>query len=246
MRRVWLVLGFALLLPAGAGAKLVGDLRMCGARECRTIDRHLRHDTSWPLLAAIATWPSSEAPAAPGPFYRLTIVPVDERGRPQPAGESEPFYFVPNARMTRSGDGGGGAVWSRVEQIPKALSDAMRALRPLPAPRLTRVVVGNRVANDPHSYLRLFRLPSPRRLVRDPAGPRPGVEPTTSELVAYWESVRRLYIPITLEARRDTPWSDHKTSLWIGRRHDLLMRDGELVRVPRLLADRVRRARSLR
>lgn len=218
---------------------------MCGSNGCLTIDRHLAHD-HWPLLAAISTWPSDAGPPPPGPFYRLTIVPLDERGRPRPAGESQPMYLVPKARLVRNEDGRGGAYWARLDAIPAKLAAAARVLRPFPAPRLTRVVVGNRTAEDPHSYLRLFRLPAPRELVRDPAGPKPGIEPTTREIVSYWERVRRLFIPIGLISRRETPWSDLMTSLWIGRRQNLLIRDGEIVRVPPSLAERVRGARSLR
>jgi hypothetical protein len=246
VRKLW-VLGavVALLVPGAARAKLTGDLRMCGLSGCRMIERHLSHD-GWPLLGAVSTWPSNAGPAPPGPFYRLTIVPLDERGRPDLARESQPVYLVPTARRSRNEDGWGGVYWSRFEALPPKLAAAARVLRPFPAPRLTRVVVGNRAAADPHSYLRLFRLPVRRERVRDPAGPRPGVEPTTREIVSYWERVRRLFLPILVESRRITPWSDPMTSLWIGRRHDMLLRDGELVRVPHALAERVRRAQSLR
>jgi hypothetical protein len=209
------------------------------------IDRHLSHD-HWPLLAALSTWPSTEGPPPPGPFYRLTIVPLDESGRPSLAHESPPIYVVPKARLVRNEDGRGGVYWTRLDAVPEKIAAAARVLRPFPAPRLTRVVVGNRIAADPHSYLRLFRVPAPRQRLRDPAGPRPGAEPTTGEVVAYWERVRRLFIPIFVTSRRQSPWSDFNTSLWIGRRHDLLMRDGELVPIARALAERVRRARSLR
>jgi hypothetical protein len=218
---------------------------MCGANGCRMIERHLSHD-GWPLLAAIATWPSDAGPPSPGPYYRLTIVPLDERGKPRLAYESQPIYLVPKALRARNEDGRGGVYWATFDALPPKLAAAARILRPFPAPRLTRVVVGNRAASDPHSYLRLFRLPAPRERVRDPAGPRPGLEPTTGEIAAYWERVRRHFVPIELVSRRETPWSDFKTSLWIGRRHNLVLRDGEVVRVPPALAERVRRAHSLR
>lgn len=218
---------------------------MCGANGCRIVDRHLSHD-GWPLLAEISAWPSNAGPAPPGPFYRLTIVPVDDRGRPNLDGESQPIYLVPSARRARNEDGRGSVYWSEFDAVPPKLVAAARVLRPFAAPRLTRVVVGTRTAEDPHSYLRLFRLPAPRERVRDPAGPQPGMQPTTREIVSYWERVRRLFVPIALTARRESPWSDGLTSLWIGRRHDLLIRDGELVRLPHSLAERVRRAQSLR
>jgi hypothetical protein len=245
VRKLWVVAAVALLIPAAASAKWEGDLRMCGANACRTIDRHLGHD-QWPLLAALSTWPSSEGPPPPGPFYRLTIVPLDARGRPNLAAQSQPIYFVPNARVARNDDGRGGVFWTRLERVPEPLANATRVLQPFSLPRLTRVVVGNRVAKDPQSYLRLFRIPAPRKAVRDPAGPRPGVQPTTHAIVSYWERVRRHYEPIQLVSRGESPWSDEKTSLWIGRRLDLIMRDGEIVRITHALATRVRRGESLR
>jgi hypothetical protein len=239
-----LLVALALLVPGAARAKLTGDLRMCGANGCRIIERHLSHD-GWPLLDELLTWPSNAGPPPPGPFYRLTIVPLDERGRPRLAHESQPMYLAPNGRRARNGDGMGGASWSAFDALPSKLAAAARVLRPFPAPRLTRVVVGNRVAKNPHSYLRLFRLRAPRGRVRDPAGPRPGYEPTTREIVSYWERVGRVFIPIYVTSRRESPWSDFNTSLWIGRRHNLLLRDGELVRLPPSLAAQIRRADSL-
>jgi hypothetical protein len=49
-----------------------------------------------------------------------------------------------------------------------------------------------------------------------------------------------------LTSGRQTPWTDWKTSLWVGRRLDLIMRDGEIVPIPHSLAERVRRGQSLR
>ena len=240
MKKLFVVLvALTLLVPGAARAKWTGDLRMCGANGCRTIERHLTHD-EWPLLSQLVPWPSNSGPAPPGPYYRLTIVPVGG------SSESEPIYLVPNAFRTRNTDGRGGAYWVRLSSIPEKLATAARELRPFPAPRVTRVVVGRRAAKEPHTYLRLFRLASPRQRVRDPAAPRPSEQPTTREIVSYWERVRSHFIPIELSARRETPWSDFRTSLWIGKRHDLLLRDGELVRIPHALAERVRDAQSLR
>lgn len=240
VRRLFVVLvALALLVPGAARAKWTGDLRMCGADGCRTIERHLTHD-EWALLSQLVPWPSNAGPAPPGPFYRLTIVPVGA------GAESQPIYLVPASLRTRNMDGRGGVYWVRLASMPEKLAAAARELRPFPAPRLTRAVVGTRVVKDPHTYLRLFRLPAPAQRVRDPAGPRPSEQPTTREIVSYWERVRSHFIPIELAARRETPWSDFRTSLWIGKRHDLVLRDGELVRIPHALAERVRRAQSLR
>lgn len=245
MRKLGALIAVALVVPAAAYAKWEGDLRLCGASGCRTVERHLGHD-QWPLLSALSAWPSSEGPAAPAPFYRLTIVPLDARGRPNPAAQSQPIYFVPSARLARNDDGRGGVFWVRLAEIPEPLQKAARAVRAFPAPRLTHVVVGDRAAKDPQSYVRLFRLPRARTQVDDPAGPRPGLEPTTREIVEYWERVRWKYKPISLVSPRQSPWTDGKTSLWIGRKSDLLLRDGEVVPLAHALAERIRRGESLR
>ena len=90
---------------------------MCGADGCRMVERHLEHD-SWPLLATLSTWPSHAGPAPPGPFYRLTIVPLDERGRPNLSAQSEPIFLVPKQHLARNSDGTGGVFWSASRGSP--------------------------------------------------------------------------------------------------------------------------------
>lgn len=240
MRKLLALAALALLFPGAAPAKWVGDLRMCGADRCVVVERHLAHDADWRTLAALNRWPSSEGPARPGPFYRLTIV------SPDGLAESPPIYFVPNARLARNDDGWGSVFWTRVDRVPESVARAARRSRPLPAPRLTQVLVGNRVAEDPHSYLRLYRLPAPNRRVRDPAGRRPQDVASTQAIASYWERVGRIYQPIRLSSRRDSPWTDDKSWLWIGRKLDVIMRDGEIVPIANSLAERIRRAQSLR
>jgi hypothetical protein len=65
-------------------------------------------------------------------------------------------------------------------------------------------------------------------------------------VASYWNRVGRLYYDVQLASQRDSPWSDWKGTLWIGKRLDLLMRHGELVRIPHSLAERIRRGESLR
>jgi hypothetical protein len=245
VRKLLLVALIALLLPSAAPAKRQGDLRICGANGCRTIDRHLGHDT-WPLLSALTGWPANSGPAAPAAFFRITIVPLDAQGRPDLSNQSQPIYFVPSSGLVRNDDGRGSPYWTRLESTPEALAKAAKVLRPFPAPRLTRAVVGNRVAKDPQSYLRLFRIRATGDAVADPAGPRPEEIATTDQIASYWKRVGRVYRDVQLVSRRDSPWSDWKSSLWIGRRLDLVMRDSEIVRIPHALAERIRRGESLR
>ena len=238
------VVALALLLPATAGAKWVGDMRMCGLGECRTIDRHLGHDTH------VDAPRRARHPGRPTKARRLgpRLLPPDDRsggrGRPRGRGPVRADHR-PAARLARNDDGRRG-YWSSRSRIPKRsltrCERPARTSRPAPDARYRRT--GSPA--DPHSYLRLYRLARRGgrcgiRPARVPASSRP-----TREIVAYWERVRRLYVPITLEARRFTPWSDPKTSLWIGRRRDVPCGTGRSSRSAMGLAERIRRAQSLR
>jgi hypothetical protein len=125
---------------------------------------------------------------------------------------------------------------------------AARRLRPFLAPILVRVEVDGRVANDPQSYLRLFRIPESKRAIADPAGPYPDDRETadTAEVVRSWQRIERHWLPVNLWSRRPSPWGDDWTSVWVARRLPLVKRDWQIVRVPPALAARIRRGRSLR
>ena len=250
MRRLLvLAAALALLVPSGAAGKGTrGALRVCGSSGCEIVGRHLGHD-SWELLADL-TGGAASGPALPGPFYRLSVVPIDERGRPQVEFPVETFFYAPRGKRVRvaAADGRGG-VWRALDRPPRPVASAVRRLRPFPAPLLVRVEVDGRIARDPQSYLRLFRLASASRQIADPAGPYPsnGVRAAdTTQIVRYWRRVDRHWLPVNLWSRRPSPWGDDATSLWVARRLPLVKRDGEIVRVSGALAERVRRARSLR
>jgi hypothetical protein len=237
VRHVVFVAVVALSLPVAAVAKLQGDLRMCGASGCRVVDRHEGHD-AWPLLEDLSHGRKT-GPVRPGPFYRLAI---RERGANF---DSTTMYLVANGAVARTDDGDGYA-WTRLWVTPDAIARAVPRLRPFPAPRLVRVVVGDgRVARDPNSYLRLFRIPAGDETIPNPAGPGPK-SGMTREIVLHAQRVKRHWIPVYLTSRRESPWSDSKSSLFVGKRRDLLLRDGEIVRIPHALAERIRRGESLR
>jgi hypothetical protein len=101
------------------------------------------------------------------------------------------------------------------------------------------------VAKNPNSYLLLFRVPSPDKTIPDPAGPPPQADDTRGK-VAYARRVERHWLRVYVSSQRESPWSDGRTSLWVGRRLDLVSRDGEIVRIPHALAERVRHGESLR
>lgn len=248
----WLLVlatGVVLAMPAAAPAKVQGALRICGASGCLILDRHTGHE-GWELLADM-TGGARTGSARPGPYYELAILPLDNRGRPQPEFPSAGFYYAPRAKRIRTNalvdtDNG---IWRTLAVPPPRVAAAARRLRPFPAPLLVRVEVNGRIARDPQSYLRLFRIPEPRRPVTDPAGPYPSAgdrAPDTSAIVRYWERVDRHWLPLSLSTRRPSPWGDEWTSVWVARRLPLVRRDGEVVRVPRALTERIRRAQSLR
>lgn len=250
MRALLVIAAAAVLaVPAAAPAKgWPGVLRICGESACRIVEGENDGDALRSL--ALMTGGGAAAPARPGPFYELAILPLDDRGRPLRDFPSMRTYYAPRSdRVRMSSAVAGEGVWRTPERIPPVVAAATRRLRPYPAPLLVRVEVDRRVARDPQSYLRLFRLAAARRPIADPAGPYPsngdrGAD--SGEIVRYWQRVDRHWLPVSLSSRRPSPWGDEWTFVWVARRLPLVKRDGEIVRVPRALAERIRAARSLR
>lgn len=213
-----------LALSSGASAKEeLWGLRVCGASGCRDVMRLL----SWADGA-------TTRPAPPSAYFAITY--LDRQGR---AASDEPLlYYVPAADVLRRGSGI--ATW--ISPSGSDLRQAVRGQRPFPRPRLAQVTVGGRRARDPDSYLRLYELPSSRLPPADPAGSKRESE----TLWRYYERVLSYWIPVNLWSARPTPWGDGANFVWISRRGALLKRDGEVLRIPRPLAERVRRAASLR
>jgi hypothetical protein len=239
-----------LAVPAAAPAKgWPGVLRICGLSACRIVEGENEDDALRSI--SLMSGGGEAGPARPGPFYELAILPLDERGRPQRDFPSMRVYYAPRGDRVRTSSAvaADSDVWREVDRVPVAVAAATRKIRPFPAPRLIRVEVDGRIARDPHSYLRLFRLAAPRRPIADPAGPYPGNADRgadTSEAVRYWRRVDRHWLPVNVWSRRPSPWGDDLTSVWVARRLPLVKRDGEIVRAPRALAERIRRAKSLR
>jgi hypothetical protein len=233
-----LLLTAALLLPGAAPAKSEGALRVCGQNRCRIIPER----QAATVLAEIRRG-RLVGPAAPAPFYTLTH--VFPRGRAVSVVGTPAGYYVPSSSVTREA-GWRPPAWRRAVA---GLRTAARGLEPFPRPRIVRVEIDGRPALGPRSYVRLYALPSPPKPIRDPAGPQPRDDPSryyeTAELVRYWQRVRRHWIPVNLWTARPSPWGDEETSVWIGRRRDLVNRDGEIVRVSRALAERIRRGERL-
>jgi hypothetical protein len=126
-------------------------------------------------------------------------------------------YWIPSAGALRVGS------FDSTRWVPvrgedlAALTTGAADLEPFGAPRVVRAQVGERAARGGASYLRLFTV---------------GTEVATGRSPAGWLRVWITGSP--------TPWTDGRNSLWISRRGSLLVRDGQMVRLPKLLAERVR------
>jgi len=68
----------------------------------------------------------------------------------------------------------------------------------------------------------------------------------SAPFVAYFARIRQAWIPVNLWSRVPSPWGDGDSYVWVGRRQDLLKRDGEILRIRHDLAERIRRGLSLR
>jgi hypothetical protein len=213
------------LTSASSAKEEMWGLRICGASGCRDILR-------WQNWVDGTT----TGPVSASAYFSISY--LDRRGKPV-SSDWPSLYYVPAADVLRRD--GGIATW--VSPSGADLREAVRGLRPFPRPRLARVIVGDRRARDPDSYLRLYELPSSQRPPADPAGTKPS---DRNALWRYYERVRRHWIAVNLWSARPTPWGDGANFVWISRRGALLRRDGELLRIPPALAERVRRGASLR
>jgi hypothetical protein len=214
-----------------------GGVRLCGASGCRaTVYDEVRplHDAIWSGRVV--------APALAQPYYSVTL--TDRRGRP--LSHSPAYYYVPAARAIRDGF----AAFPEWRRAGAALARAARGIAPFRAPRVVAGDVDGQAVRDPGSYIRLWKVVAPARAIADPAGRQPRVNGwgrlDDAELRRYWGRVHRHWLPVNLWTGRPSPWSDGNSFVWVGRRRDLIKRDGQIVRVRHDLAERVRRGLSLR
>lgn len=231
MRRSLLLVAAACVLGLSSAPSAKEELRgvrVCGASGCHDVMRLL----NW-------AYGTTARPAPPSAYFAITY--LDRNGRPVDT-DWPSLYYVPAAGILRRA--GGIATW--ISPSGSDLREAVRGLRPFPRPRLARVTVGGRRARDSDSYLLLYELPSSPRRLADPAGSAPAWYEDSNAVIRYYERVRRYWIPVNLWSARPTPWGDGANFVWISRRGALLKRDGEVLRIPRPLAERVRRGAPLR
>jgi hypothetical protein len=144
-RSVLLVLSTvaALAVPAGAGAKEISKLELCGAESCNTI-------VGWKNVRPLVSHGESRSTRAapPGPYYRVTLTAKHEEET-----TTWSIFYVPNGDRLALPDG----QWEHLTaSTAAAYARAVAGLEPRPTPALERVLVDGREVDDPSSYISLF------------------------------------------------------------------------------------------
>lgn len=225
MKRVLLVIAgvaAALGAPSAAAAKNISEVKLCGPSACATITDH---NTLQRWMEANGGAPAATPPLSA--YYRLEITVTAGPGEKFDNGktaESWSQWYVPAAHAVRGTDETGGAAWTRQSGRAEAIfTSATRNVDPYPRPTITAATVGRRAVNDPASYARLFN---------------PSWKLATSWSASDWRKIR-------LHSASPSPWTDGKNVLSYSPKKRVLARDGTLVQVPRSVAARLTRARSL-
>lgn len=212
----------ALAVPSGALAKNISELKLCGPSSCATID-----DKS-----ILQQWMQSGDGGPTGtpslaPYYRLDVTVTAGPGETFENGKTSltwSQWYVPSAHAVRGESESGAASWvvesGRAAEI---FTNAVHGVDPYPAPTITRATVGRRTVSDPASYARLF----------DPKW----------KIASDWSASDRR--PIRLFSASPSPWTDGKNTLLYSPKKRTLSRDGTVVAVPKSIASRLTRARSL-
>ena len=210
----------AAFLAAGAAqAKELSSFRACGAAGCReTRDAALLRQ----LIHAVALQgdPVSARTPAPAPFLRLEFVARSDDGT---SASWRQYYVSSLGRLAIETDPGRWS-WVKAGSLRRLLGRVTAGVKPSPAPRITRVEIAGKVARDPASYTRLFRLQTQTDDYPD--------DPD-------WQTIR------LATARRPSPWSTQAATLEYSPSTDVLWRGSEFVKVPPALAARVEARKSV-
>jgi hypothetical protein len=212
-------LALAAFLCAGtAQAKELSSFRVCGAAGCReTRDPALLRQ----LIHAVELQgePVSARTPSPAPFLRLEFHAKGDDGTTA----SWSQYYVPSLRRLAIETDPDAWTWVRAGDLENILGRVTGGVRPFAAPRITRVEIAGKVARNPASYIRLFRLHT------DTADyPQDG----------DWRSIR-------VVTALPSPWSTRAATLEYSPSTDVLWRGSEFVKVPSRLASRLEARESL-
>jgi hypothetical protein len=212
----------ALAAPMAAMAKNISELKLCGPSSCATINDK----------DALQEWMQSgdggptDAPSL-APYYRFDVTVTAGQGETFENGKTSVTWsqwYVPSARAMRGESESGAATWvvesGRAAEI---LANGVRGIDPYPAPTIMRATIGRRTVSDPASYARLFD--------------------SRWKIAADWSAGDRRRI--RLFSASPSPWTDGKNTLLYSPKKRTLSRDGTVVVVPKSVAARLTRARSL-
>jgi hypothetical protein len=216
MRKLVLVTLAALFWVAPASAKELLGAQLCGPAGCAT-----ERGTS---LREGPNGPFSgelAQPAAPSSWYRGYLLAGDQG---KVIGKML-FYYVPSAhQVVQPGRYGQTTTWLRAKPDLAAMLERLSdKVKPYPVPRMTAVRVDSKPVADPQSYLRLWTLDKKASGYPDGLG--------SHTVIFYSEPA--------------SPWSDGNYVVAYPKAK-LLLRDGNVVALPKALADRLDRRQSLR
>ena len=218
MKKLMLVTAVAAIVcaaPAQAKAKELLGAQLCGSSGCATQHSNSALEGPGGPFAGELV-----APAKPGPWYRGYLLAGD---RGKVVGKLL-FYYVPGGdQVVSPGRFGQVTAWTRPEgKLARIIAGLAKRVDPYAAPRLTQVTVNGSAVDDPQSYLRLWRLGEKATGYPDGLG---------SQQVVFFSDPA-------------SPWSDGNYVVAYAKSH-LLLRDGQLVSMPKDVATAVGAGRSL-
>jgi hypothetical protein len=201
----------ALVAASPAQGKELLGAQLCGADGCATNrDGTLREGPGGPFQGAGEV----VAPSAPAGWLRGSLL-MGDGGKVY--GRLSFFYIPSDDMVLQPGDGAQAPAWWHPQgRFGEILRSLAKDVKPLPAPKLTKVTVNGVPVQDPTSYLRLYSIGAKATTYpRDPAS-----------------------VQVVFESARQSPWSAGNY-LVVYPKSNLLIRDGQIVSIPRSVAEQV-------
>ena len=204
---------------AGAAqAKQLASFKACGAGGCTAITDPSVLSSLIRALEAQGEPVSTRTPA-PTSFFRLEFTVKGDEGRTP----SLTQYYVRSRALVAMEPNPGGWTWVKAGPLQKLFARVTTGVKPYPAPKIARVIVGGKPVSDPSSYARLFGLRTPSDDYPDDGD----------------------WIRISIETATRTPWSTGAATLEYSPSKNTLWRGAEFVEVPSGLASQVEARKSL-
>jgi len=216
MRKLLLVTVAALVWAAPAGAKELLGAQLCGPGGCVTErSATLLEGPNGPFSGELV------APAKPGPWFRGYLLAGDN-GKVM---GKLPFYYVPGQnQLVQPGRNGQTTTWTHpTGKLVPMLERLAKQVTPYKSPRFTAVRLDSKPVEDPQSYVRIWTVGSAAH-----GYPADGIG---SRLVVFYTA-------------SPTPWSDGNYIVAYPKSR-LLTRDGQLVAIPKDVANGIARGTSL-